>query len=181
MVSELKNINKNIKMFIRIATIIGLICLNSLPSLAAQFKLTRIYDGDTVMAETAGSIIYIMLVGVDAPEVTWGDDPRGQPFGKEAKDFLVDLILNRTVEVEGYGTAPYPDNNIIGVIHLNSTNINLELVRNGLAEVHRDSLPDGFGIEPYLSAENEAREAKKGMWILGGEYISPKEWRKKYR
>ena len=57
-------------------------------------------------------------------------------------------------------------------------NINLEMVRHGLAQVHRQYLPQGFDIEPYLKAETEARKMKKGMWILGDKYIGPEQWRK---
>jgi endonuclease YncB( thermonuclease family) len=60
---------------------------------------------------------------------------------------------------------------------INDMNINLELVKSGLAEVSKDNLPDDFNMEPYREAEAAANNAKKGMWILGDKYMSPRAWR----
>jgi len=38
------------------------------------------------------------------------------------------------------------------------------MVRAGLAIAYRDRLPKGFDSTPYIEAEAEAREAKRGMW-----------------
>ena len=148
------------------------------PVLAGQFTITKVYDGDTVRAETADTAIYIFLLGIDAPEISDNAGEEGQPFGKSAKEELAQLVLNKTVEVKGYGKAGYPDNYIVGVIYAQGKNINLELVRRGVAEVHKEGLPEGFDVEPYLAAETEARENKTGMWILGDKYVSPSQWRK---
>jgi len=55
------------------------------------------------------------------------------------------------------------------------------MVKAGLAEVYRGRLPKALDSTPYLQAEAEARGAKRGMWSLGDEYISPKEWRKRHK
>ena len=59
--------------------------------------------------------------------------------------------------------------------------INVEMVRAGLAEVYRGEKPRGLDMNPYWKAEEQARAAKKGMWSLGGKYVSPREWRKMQR
>jgi endonuclease YncB( thermonuclease family) len=41
--------------------------------------------------------------------------------------------------------------------------------------------PKGFDSTPYLEAEREVRETKRGMWSLGDKYIRPREWRKRHR
>jgi micrococcal nuclease len=64
------------------------------------------------------------------------------------------------------------------VIYLYPKNINLEMVKAGLAEVYRGKPPKGFDPAPYRNAEKVAKEAKMGMWSLGDNYISPKEWRR---
>ncbi len=147
-------------------------------SLAGEFRITMVYDGDTVKAETPEIVIYIMLVGIDAPEVSNRPDGTDQPFAQAAKRFLSTLVLNKTVAVKGYGTMPYPDNHIISEIYLNGKNVNLEMVKHGMAEAPRENLPKGFEIEPYLRAEEEARRVRNGMWVLKQEYISPSKWRK---
>ena len=147
---------------------------------ADRFKITRVYDGDTVQAEAPGVVIYIMLVGIDAPEIANQVNKQGQPYGKEAKDFLSGLILNRSVDVVGYGVAPYPHDNIIGVIYLEGKNVNLEMVKHGLAEVQKSNLPKGLDIQPFREAEIKAKARKAGMWSLGARYMSPKAWRLKH-
>ena len=159
---------------------VTLVVFCSIAFSADQFKITRVYDGDTVKAEAPGVVIYIMLVGIDAPELGNRVKEEGQPYGKEAKEFLRGMILNRTVEVVGYGEAPYPHDNIIGVIFLKGKNVNLEMVKQGLAEVQKTDLPKGLDIGPFLEAEHRAREEKKGMWSLGSKYMSPREWRDKH-
>ena len=80
------------------------------------------------------------------------------------------------IPIKGYGLGPY--NRILGVVHVGGKNVNLEMVKTGLAEVYRGKPAQGFDNDPYQKAEDAARSAGKGMWSLGDKYISPKEWRK---
>ena len=160
-----------------------IVVLLALPAIASanQFRITHVYDGDTVKAEASGTVIYILLVGIDAPEISTQDGQNCQPFGREAKDFLSRLILNKVVEVDGYGKAEYPHKNILGVIHVNGKNINLEMIGSGLAEVFAGPIPNGLDIRPFLDAQTIAKQEKKGMWVLGDRYISPTQWRNKHQ
>ncbi|MBW2095633.1 MAG: thermonuclease family protein [Deltaproteobacteria bacterium] len=169
------------KSLLFLAGVLAALALLCLPAFSAdRFTITRVYDGDTVQAEAPGVVIYIMLVGIDAPEVGNQVNRQGQPYGKEAKDFLSSMILHRSVDVVGYGVAPYPHDNIIGVIYLEGKNINLEMVKHGLAEVQQANLPKGLDIQPYMEAEKMARARKDGMWSLGSRYMSPRAWRLKH-
>lgn len=150
-------------------------------SLAGQFKVTRVYDGDTVMAKGHDIVIYVLLAGIDAPEIGSRKKRRHQPYGQEAKRYLEKLILNKVVDITGYGIGPYPSNHLIGEIHLKDRNINIEMIKEGLAEVCRQSPPDGLNIAPYLEAERKAKEARRGMWSLGENYISPRAWRETHK
>jgi micrococcal nuclease len=58
--------------------------------------------------------------------------------------------------------------------------INLEMVKAGLAEVYRGTPAKGQNMELYWKAEEEAKIAKRGMWVLGEKYVSPREWRKSH-
>jgi len=167
-----------------ILTIVPLlmVCLLIAPfiSLAGQFKVTRVYDGDTIMAEGHDITIYVLLAGIDAPEI----DPQRhqqQPYGQEAKRYLETTVLNKTVEIKGYGIGAYPYNHLVGEIYVSGQNINIEMVKQGFAEVFHEMQPDGLHIAPYLEAEKKAKDAQKGIWSLGDRYISPQEWRKAYK
>jgi endonuclease YncB( thermonuclease family) len=115
-------------------------------------------------------------VGIDAPESSRKKREPGQPYSQEAKKYLAGLILNKTVDIKGYGLDRY--NRILGVIYIDGKNVNLDMVEAGLAEVYRGLAPKRFNLSRYWQAEKEAREAKKGMWSLGDKYISPKDWRR---
>lgn len=143
---------------------------------AGQFKVTRVYDGDTVKAEGYEVEIKVRLVGIDAPETSKSKRQEGQPFSQQATKFLAGLVLNKVVDIKGYGMDGY--GRVLGVITADGNDVNLEMVRAGYAEVYRGKAPHGFDQEAYLRAEQEAREGKRGMWTLGGRYVSPREWRR---
>ena len=66
---------------------------------------------------------------------------------------------------------------ILGEIFLNGKNVNLEMVKAGLAEVYRGTPASGMSMGPYWEAEREAQKIKNGMWVQGDKYVSPREWR----
>jgi len=159
-------------------TIISIFLL-PLFSLAGQFRVTKVYDGYTVKAEGHDITIDIRLVGIDTPETAKGKRKSGQPYSQRAKKYLAGLVLNKTVDVKGYALGS--DNRPLVVIYQNGKNINLEMVKAGLAEVYRGIAPHKFNLLPYWQAEKEAKDDLRGMWRLEDEYISPKDWRKSHR
>jgi len=145
-------------------------------SYAGQFTVTRVYDGDTVKAIGHDIEIKVRLVGIDTPETSKKKNEEGQPYSDKATKHLAGLVLNKTVDVKGYGTDRY--GRILGVITVDGINVNLEMVKVGLAEVYRGRPPKNFDVTPYQEAQGDAQEALRGTWMLGDEYISPMDWRK---
>ena len=142
---------------------------------AIQVKVVRVYDGDTIKVAGHDIVIKVRLVGIDAPETSRKKHHPGQPFGEKAKRELAGLILNREVEIKGYGLGPY--NRVLGEVFIDGQNVNLEMLRAGLAEVYRGKSPHGFDMNEYKQTELEARQSKRGVWAQGEDYISPREWR----
>lgn len=173
--SKKNKMKKNVSLSVLITILLVLVATAQ----AGQFKVTRVYDGDTVKAVGHDIEIKVRLVSIDAPETKKGKHKPGQPFGQKAKKFLAGMVLNKIVDIKGYGLGRY--NRILGVIFVDGKNVNLELVKAGLAEVYRGKPPRVFDLKPYLQAEAEAKKAKRGMWSLGVKYISPKVWRKRKR
>ena len=64
---------------------------------------------------------------------------------------------------------------------MDGNNVNLEMVKAGLAEVYRGTPAQGQDVGPYWQAENEVRKSGKGMWVLGDKYVSPREWRRTHQ
>ena len=87
-----------------------------------------------------------------------------------------ELVLNKKVDIQGFGHDRY--GRVLGLVFVDEKNVNLEMVRAGFAEVYRGEHAKGFDPRPYLEAEKEARKAKKGMWVQGEKYVSPRDWRR---
>ena len=83
------------------------------------------------------------------------------------------------LRIQKYGYDRY--GRTLGVVYANGTNVNLEMVRAGLAEVYRGKHARYFNPKTYQDAEQEAREADRGMWVQGDKYISPRKWRRMRR
>ena len=162
-------------------TLVLIVAILILPAivLAGQFKCTRVTDGDTITVVTDGQKVTIRLVGIDAPEKSRSKHQPGQPFSQTSTKYLASLVLNNHVDIVSYGTDRY--GRTLGVVYVDGKDVNLEMVRAGLAEVYRGRPAKGFDNEPYQKAEDAARRAGVGMWSLGDKYVSPKDWRKMSR
>ncbi|MFC1817113.1 thermonuclease family protein [Thermodesulfobacteriota bacterium] len=84
----------------------------------------------------------VRLVGIDTPETSKGKRKPGQPYSQRAKKFLANMILNKIVDIKGYGLGPY--NRILGAVYIYGQSIEIELLKAGLAEVYKGKLPSGF-------------------------------------
>jgi len=145
---------------------------------AGQFKVVRIYDGDTLQAIGHDIEIIVRLMGIDTPERSTGQQ-LDQPYSRQATEYLSSLVLGKIIELKGYGLDNF--NQILGVVQFNGKNVNLEIVKKGYAEVCKDNLPETFNINPYEKAEKEDKKTGLGIWFLGDKYVSPAEWRKMHR
>ena len=165
----------------REAVLLWIISILFIPNFAfaGELRVTEIYDGDTVNIKVTGNgaAVKARLAGIDAPVTGKGDAGEAQPFSNEAKEYLAVLILNKTVEVKEYGCVS-PDVVLVEVFH-QGKNINLEMLRAGMAESYWEHPQAGPDMELFQQAEQEARAAGKGMWVQESKYVSPRQWRKK--
>ena len=122
-------------------------------------------DGDTVtLLDDQDKVPFrIRLDKIDAPE-------KKQPFGQQAKLFLVRQILNRHVRVRFRKIDHY--GRIVGTVFADGREINLVMVTEGMAWHYAffDRTP------AYSGAEQSARAAKKGLWALPSP-VPPREYR----
>jgi micrococcal nuclease len=138
-------------------------------------RVERIYDGDSLLVSQGTLRFKIRMVGIDAPE-TGGGRQKGQPFSREASEFLSKRVADRSVSLTAYGMDSY--NRILAEVFAGQINVNLELVSAGLAEVYPGRTPPGFDKTPYLQAQEQARRSLRGIWSLGDTYQSPRDFRK---
>ena len=133
---------------------------------AAQFKCTRVTDGDTITVTQNGFKSTIRLVGIDAPEKSRKKHEPGQPFSQSSTKYLAGMVLNKDVEIKNYGTDRY--GRTLGVVYVDGKNVNFEMVKAGLAEVYRGKPAQGFDNAPYQKAEDTARSSRQRNVVTWG-------------
>ncbi len=131
------------------------------------YKVIAIKDGDTFDLLIDGKKQTVRLAHIDCPE-------KKQPFGSNAKQFASDLCFGKDVTL--HANKKYDRNKrLISEIYLlDGTNINKELVKNGLAW-HFKKYSDS---KDYAQLEVEAKRHKLGLWSESNP-IAPWFWRKK--
>ena len=92
----------------------------------------RVIDGDTVVIENKTSV---RLLGINSPE-------KGEQYYQEAKEFVENLVLNKTIKLE-FGKDKYDRyQRILAYVYINRKNVDLELVEEGLANYYFPSGKD---------------------------------------
>jgi micrococcal nuclease len=111
----------------------------------------------------------IRLNGIDCPE-------KGQAFGKRAKQAASDLAFGKEVTIQTHGHDKYK-RTLAEVLLPDGMNLNQELVMQGWCWWYRKYAPGDTVLE---GLENEAREARIGLWA-DPHQVPPWEWRKSKR
>ena len=88
---------------------------------------------------------------------------RGQPFGREAEQYLRDLVLDKQVQLETHGKDR--QGRTLAVVWLGDINVNLTLVKEGLAWMSPSISVPRVRAELEV-AERQARVGKYGLWAL---------------
>lgn len=128
-------------------------------SFANQLKCFRVTDGDTIKVSRDGTTITVRLVGIDAPERSKRKNEPGQPFSRKSTKHLASLVLNKSVTVKSYGKDRY--GRTLGVVFSDGVNVNLEMVKVGLAEVYRGKPAKGLDINIYRYNVRDARDRRE--------------------
>lgn len=133
-------------------------------------NVVGVADGDTITVLDADKVQHkVRLTGIDAPE-------KKQPFGNRSKQSLSDMVYNKTVTVvtdkrDRYGRE-------LGKVLAGGKDVNLEQVRAGMAWHYKayERTQPANDRQAYADAENEARVAKRGLWVVA-DPTPPWEWR----
>src|SRR3989339_1183298 len=125
-------------------------------------KVVRVVDGDTINVEINGKVEPVRYIGIDTPETV---DPRKpvQCFGVEASKKNKELVEGKLVRLEKDITDLDKYKRLLRYVWLDDILINLELVKQGFAYSYSYP-PDIKYQEQFVKAQQEAREAKRGLW-----------------
>ncbi|HWK55428.1 MAG TPA: thermonuclease family protein [Hyphomicrobiales bacterium] len=130
-------------------------------------RVVSVADGDTFTLRLPGQRDFrIRLYGIDAPE-------RDQPYGKQASNTLNDTLLGKDVflvleDVDNYGR-------LVATVYAGGDNVNLSLVRQGLAWWYTDYAAGNRELE---AAQRTARGASQGLW-KDSNPVPPWDWRRR--
>ena len=129
-------------------------------------RVVGVTDGDTLNLLTPQRTrVTIRLIEIDAPE-------GGQPWGERSKQALSQLVFSRDVRVVESGKDQY--GRTLGRVYVGAIDANAEMVRGGNAWAYRQYLTDAS----LLTLEQAAKSAKRGLWSLPANQVSPPwEWR----
>ena len=121
-----------------------------------SLSVVEISDGDTFKLSDGKTF---RLYGVNAPEVK-------EPFFEEAKALTENLVLGKEIsfeQEENYKVDKFGRE--LGYVFIDGVNLNVELVRNGLAKVvlYEKRAKIKYQDE-LLSAEKSAQELSLGIW-----------------
>ena len=141
------------------------------------FQVIKVYDGDSMKVKGSNLTFMVRLAGIDAPETGYKKLP-GQPFSQESKKMLQNLVSGKMITVKSYGTGFY--NRQLAEVFADGINVNLAMLKAGMAERYRGEPVKGLDFEQYKNAEASAKRTYRGIWNLGGSYQSPKSWRKSH-
>lgn len=116
-------------------------------------------DGDTITVLDDNKQRHVIrLMGIDAPE-------KAQAFGQKAKESLSDLVFDRDVSVTWFKKDRY--GRTVGQVQLDETDVCLEQIKRGLAW-HYKQYEREQSVEDrsrYADAEDQARNARNGLWV----------------
>ena len=121
-------------------------------------KVIRVIDGDTIYVRDNDNKTHkIRLAGIDAPEMS-------QPFGKESRSHLQELIYGKEVFIEAKKKDRY--GRIIGTTYHDDIDVNLVQIKVGMAwwyEYYKDQQkPEDQRL--YSTAHEQAKKNKVGLW-----------------
>ncbi|PID51402.1 MAG: nuclease [Pasteurellales bacterium] len=137
-----------------------------MPAQITSCRVTKVSDGDTIHCKTHSKKYKVRLLYIDAPESS-------QTFGIESKKALAQKILHKKVTLnitkkDHYGRT-------LAEIYLGTTNINLEMVKQGYAWEYR-----GLTLRKYTNARYYAQDRKLGLWQYPNP-IEPKVYRQQQK
>lgn len=135
-------------------------------------KVTAV-DGDTLRSND----VEVRLYGIDAPELAQmctAQDGKEWACGREAQAKLKALIGRYAVDCEPQARDKYK--RVVAICRTSKVpDLGEQLVREGLA-INLGGGDRGEG--PYVAAEIEAQDAKRGIWR--GNFERPSAWRQEH-
>lgn len=125
------------------------------PQACYSAMVTRVIDGDTVVASTSNGEIRVRVAQIDAPE-------RSQVFGHEATQCLASMVLNHVVSLCTAGNDRY--GRTVANISVGTMDVGEQMVARGCAWAYTKYLEAGSQLP---SIQLQASASGVGLWAHG--------------
>lgn len=141
------------------------------------YQVVKVIDGDTITVEKSGANETLRLIGINTPETV---DPRKpvECFGQEASNKAKELLSDKQVRLEADPSQGERDKygRLLRYVFLaDGTFYNKVMIQQGYAYEYTYDLPYKYQAG-FKQAEQESRDAKRGLWAdgaCGGAPVSP--------
>ena len=132
--------------------------------LYGAYKVLRIVDGDTFVADIDGTQTKIRLIGVDTPESVHPDSSRNSDEGKTASEYTKSLLENKNVYLEYDVSRNDKYGRTLAYVYLDeNTMLQDLLLQNGYAQIMTIQ-PNSKYADKFYAEQQIARENAKGFW-----------------
>ena len=124
--------------------------------------MIRVVDGDTIDVLIDGRQLRVRYIGIDTPETV---DPRRpvECFGREASARNRELVEGKTVGLERDVSETDRFGRLLRYPWVEGEMVNARLVEEGYATASTFP-PDVRYAELFVSLQDEARQARRGLW-----------------
>lgn len=130
------------------------------PPPAGAQEVVRVVDGDTIIIAPDTRV---RLIGVDAPESVKPEHPV-EPFGPESSEFTREFLARGEARLEFDRERFDQYDRMLAYFWVGERMLNEELLRAGLARWERNYNYSSEKKQRFRAAEEEAREANRGIW-----------------
>ncbi|MGQ3684169.1 MAG: thermonuclease family protein [Candidatus Loosdrechtia sp.] len=135
--------------------------VNPVQAEISKVRVVRVPDGDTLILENQK---VVRLKGIDAPETGHHGKP-AQYFSREATMRLRELVLNKVIILKTGKISRDRHNRTLAYACVSAgENINLIMVREGMAFCYPHPDQDAQVVEEALRAQQRAMDLGLGFW-----------------
>ncbi|HAF44136.1 MAG: nuclease (SNase) [Sideroxydans sp. GWF2_59_14] len=147
---------------------VALACCFALVAQAEVFTagVVGVLDGDTILVRHEGKTAKVRLANIDAPE-------KAQPFGKQARLSLRELVYKKQVQIDGRAVDQY--GRIVALVSAEGLDVNREQLKRGMAWEYSYRHSD----KSYIALQSEAQQAQRGLWAAPDPQ-APWQWRRQH-
>jgi len=134
-------------------------------TIAGQYKVIRVVDGDTIVINYDGKKEKVRLLCVNTPESVHPDAKQNIPMGKVASRYTQNKLLGKHIDLEFEGNRLRGNyGRLLAYVFVDRRNFNIDLVRQGLSPYYTKYGKSQKYDSEFRAAEKQARKDKLNIW-----------------